>query len=106
MARKAVALNPHEPWAHAALGYALIWKHPDEAISPCLRSTALDPNFATGHYYLALACSFGDYCHQVFPHADMLERLAGKDLLARAYPGAGITCARPVLSLAAVTAPE
>ena len=37
LARKAISLNPYEPWAHAALGYALIWKRPDEAILPCRR---------------------------------------------------------------------
>jgi tetratricopeptide (TPR) repeat protein len=88
LARKAISSNPYEPWAHAALGYALIWQHPEEAILPCLRSIALDPNLATSHYYLALAYAYAGYCDQVFPHADMAERLAQKDLLARAYPGA------------------
>ena len=87
-AHKAISLNPDEPWAHAALGYALIWKEPGEAILPCLRATALNSNFAVGHYFLALACAYANYCDQVFPHADMAERLAKRDLLARAYSGA------------------
>ena len=88
LAHKAIALNPYEPWAHAALGYALIWQHPEEAMAPCTRAITLNSNLATGHYYLALASAYAGHCDQVFPHADMAERLAQRDLLARAYPGA------------------
>lgn len=88
LARNAISLNPYEPWAHAALGYALIWKEPEEAIVPCTRAIALNPNVATSHYYLALASAYAGHCDQVFPHADLTERLAPRDLLARAYPGA------------------
>ena len=36
-AHAALALNPDEPWAHAALGYASIWREPQDAILPCER---------------------------------------------------------------------
>ena len=88
LARKAISLNPYEPWAHAALGYALIWKRPDEAILPCRHAIALNSNLAVGHYFLAIAATKADHCDQVFPHADAAERLARRDLLARAYADA------------------
>jgi TolB-like protein len=88
LARKAISLNPYEPWAHAALGYALIWKQPDEAILACRHAIELNSNLAVGHYFLAIALAKADHCDQVFPHAETAERLAQRDLLARAYAGA------------------
>ena len=87
-AHKALALNPDEPWAHAALGYALIWKRPEDAIVPCQSAVKLDPDFAAGHYFLALGSAYAGCHDRVFPHAAMAERLARRDLLARAYAGA------------------
>ena len=87
-ARKALSLNPDEPWAHAALGYALIWKRPEDAILPCRNAVKLDPNFAAGHYFLALGSAYAGHHDQVFSHAAIVERLARRDLLARAYAGA------------------
>ena len=88
LARKALMLNPDLPWAHAALGYATIWHQPEEAILPCQRAITLDPNFAAAHYFLALASTYAGYCDHVFEHADKVERLAERDLLARGYVGA------------------
>jgi TolB-like protein/Flp pilus assembly protein TadD len=87
-AHKALSLNPDEPWAHAALGYALIWKRPEDAIVPCQSAVKLDPNFAAGHYFMALGSAYAGYHDRIFPHAAMAERLARRDLLARAYAGA------------------
>ena len=87
-ARRALELNPDEPWAHAALGYALIWKHPAEAILPSQRAVALDPNFAVGHYFLALAASFAQCPDYVFRHAEKMGRLMQGGMLARGYSGA------------------
>ncbi len=87
-ARTALALNLDEPWAHAALGYASIWKQPADAILPCRRAIALDPNFAVGHYFLALGSTYAGHHDGVLAHADMAERLAPRDLLARGYAGA------------------
>jgi adenylate cyclase len=88
LARKALSLNPDLPWAHAALGYAAIWNRPEEAIAPCQRAIELNPNFASGHYFLALASTYAGHCDHVFEHADKLEHLAQRDLLARGYAGA------------------
>ncbi|HEX3936942.1 MAG TPA: winged helix-turn-helix domain-containing protein [Xanthobacteraceae bacterium] len=87
-ARTALALNPDEPWAHAALGYASIWKQPEDSILPCRRAIALDSNFAVGHYFLALGSTYAGHHADVLAHADMAERLAPRDLLARGYAGA------------------
>jgi TolB-like protein len=87
-ARTALALNPDEPWAHAALGYASIWRQPEDAILPCQRAVALNPNFAIGHYFLALASTYAGHHDPTFAHADLAERLAPRDLLARGYAGA------------------
>lgn len=87
-ARAALALNPDEPWAHAALGYASIWRQPEDAILPCQRAVALNPNFAIGHYFLALASTYAGHHDPTFVHADLAERLAPRDLLARGYAGA------------------
>jgi TolB-like protein len=87
-AGKALSLNPDEPWAHAALGYASIWKQPEEAIAPCQHAIAQNPNFAVGHYFLALALTYASHSDDVFPHASAAERLAQRDLLARGYAGA------------------
>ena len=88
LARKALLLNPDLPWAHAALGYAAIWHRPEEAILPCQRAIMLNPNFAAAHYFLALASTYAGHCDHVFEHADEVERLAQRDLLARGYVGA------------------
>jgi TolB-like protein len=88
LAHKALSLNPDLPWAHAALGYASIWNRPEEAIVPCQRAIALNPNFAVGHYFLALGSTYAGCYDHVFEHADEAERLAQRDLLARGYAGA------------------
>jgi TolB-like protein len=87
-ARAALAINPDDPWAHAALGYASIWRQPEDAILPCQRAIALNPNFAVGHYFLALASTYAGHHGPTFAHADLAERLAPRDLLARGYAGA------------------
>jgi TolB-like protein/tetratricopeptide (TPR) repeat protein len=85
---KALSLNPDLPWAHAALGYASIWHRPEEAIMPCQRAIALNPNFAIGHYFLALGSAYAGYHDRLFEHSNEAERLSGRDLLARGYTGA------------------
>lgn len=87
-ARAALSLNTEEPWAHAALGYAMIWRHPGEAILPLERAVALNPNFAIGHYFLALASTYAGHRRGVFDRAAKAETLARRDLLARGFAGA------------------
>jgi TolB-like protein len=87
-ARKAMSLGPEEPWAHTALGYALIWKHPEEAIASCQRAIELNPMLGTAHYFLALAATYAGLRDEVFSHAEQAESLAKRDLLARGFSGA------------------
>ena len=70
------------------IGLRCQWHRPEEAILPCQRAIAHNPNFATGHYFLALASTYAGHCDHVFEHADEAERLAQRDLLARGYAGA------------------
>jgi len=53
LARKAVALDEAEPWAHFVLGVALLWmKRLDQASAEVRRAIGLDPNLAHGHALL------------------------------------------------------
>lgn len=89
MAYKALSLNPEEPWAHAALGYALIWKDPEQAVTALERAIALKPGFAAAHYFLALGSTYGGHnCDFAFAHAQEAERWGKRDLLMRGYAGA------------------
>src|SRR6185295_5707409 len=58
------------------------------ALLPLQRAIALNPNFAVAHYLTALASTYAGEKKNVFAHADMAERLAPRDLLARGYVGA------------------
>jgi hypothetical protein len=72
----------------ARLGYARIWARPEEAILPLQRAIALNPDFAIGHYFLALASTYACQCQDVFQYAEAAQRLSRRDLLARGYAGA------------------
>jgi tetratricopeptide (TPR) repeat protein len=86
-AEKARALNPDEPWAHLALGYALTHSRPDKALEPLEHGLTLDPNLSMAHYLIAFSSTFlGDY-EKAFTHAQMAERLRSYDLLARGNVG-------------------
>lgn len=89
VAHKALTLNPEEPWAHAALGYASIWRDPQQAITALERAIALNPRFAVAHYFLALAATYaGHNGEYAFSHANEAEECARRDLLMRGYMGA------------------
>jgi hypothetical protein len=53
-AEKARALNPDEPWAHLALGYALTHSRPDEALEPLEHGLTLDPNLSMARFFVHL----------------------------------------------------
>ncbi len=53
MARRAVALDDGEPFAHCQLGFAYLWARQHElAIAEGEKAIVLDPNFAQGHFDL------------------------------------------------------
>lgn len=53
VARRAVALDDTDPWAHWALALVNLYtRRHDAAIAECRRAVALNPNFAEGHVTL------------------------------------------------------
>lgn len=87
-AKKALALNSEEPWAHLALGYALTQIRPDESIASLEHALKLDPNLSIAHYFIAIACSYIGNYEDAFRHADLAESLSQRDLLTRGNIGA------------------
>lgn len=87
-AYKALLLDADDPWAHIALGYVLVWsRRPADAIVEYEKALALNPNFAIGHYLLALAFCYLGRSDQAMAHGDIAARLSPRDLLARGNAG-------------------
>ncbi|HEX5506957.1 MAG TPA: winged helix-turn-helix domain-containing protein [Pseudolabrys sp.] len=86
-AEAALALNPEEPWAHLALGYALIWHEPEEALLPIERALKLNPKLAMGHYLLALALARAGSPQGISERAELGRTLSAFDLLAYGHQG-------------------
>jgi TolB-like protein/tetratricopeptide (TPR) repeat protein len=87
-AHKALLLDSGDPWAHLALGYALVWsRQAGDAIAEYENALALNPNFAIAHYLLALALCFLGRSDEALRHADTAARLSPRDLLARGNAG-------------------
>ncbi len=89
-AQKALSLDDDEPWGHVALGYATLQlcNQPEAATENLEHGLKLDPTLAIAHYLMALASAYSSDCESAFRHADVSERLASRDLLARGYFGA------------------
>lgn len=88
IAHRALSVDQENAWAHLALGYASIYRQPEEAIAPLRQALALNPKLAMAYYLLALAVSFtGDY-DSSFEHADRADEFKSYDLLARGNVGA------------------
>ena len=88
VANTALSINPEESWAHLALGFALIWGCPEQAMRPLERSLALNPNLAVGQFLYALAATRTGCAQEVMQRADLASKLGPFDLLARGYSGA------------------
>jgi TolB-like protein len=89
-ARKALALNPDEPWGHLALGYANLFRlgRPQAALESLARAIALDPDLSMAHYLSALASIYiGEHANSL-RHAQLAATLRPYDLLARGNAGA------------------
>ena len=80
-AEQAVSLDPNEPEAHFALGRAHIFAGEIEmAIGEMQTATAINPNFAWGHYGLGYAYHRGaGQAEQALPHYDAALRLSPRD---------------------------
>jgi TolB-like protein len=72
-ARKALALNPDEPWGHLALGYANLFRlgRPQAALESLARAIALDPDLSMAHYLSALASVYIGEHANALRHAQM-----------------------------------
>lgn len=92
-AQKAIAIDSDEPWGHVAHGYATLHtaNRPEEAIEILNYALALEPNLSMAHYLIALASTYASRPDVAFKHADLAERLASRDLLARGNAGAANT---------------
>jgi adenylate cyclase len=87
-AHKAVLLDDDEPWAHAALGYALVWsKQAGAAVAELQKALALNPNFAIAHYALALALGYLGRGEEALALGNKAALLSPRDLLARGNAG-------------------
>jgi adenylate cyclase len=65
MARRAVALNDRDPYAHWALGGIYLWlRRHDEAISGLKQAISLNPNFALGYGLLGLSLHYAGLSEQ------------------------------------------
>lgn len=87
-AGRALALDPEDPWAHLAQGYATLWLSPEDSIPRFHSALALDPNLAFAHYLVALASARAGKPGASFAHADCGTRLSHRDLLS--YGNAGV----------------
>jgi TolB-like protein/cytochrome c-type biogenesis protein CcmH/NrfG len=87
-AYKALFLDIDDPWAHVALGYVLVWsRRPGEAIVELEKALALNPNFAIGHYLLAIALCYLGRGEEALAHSDNAVRLSPRDLWAGGSAG-------------------
>jgi TolB-like protein len=88
IAERATSLNPEHSWAHLALGYAAIYRRPEEAVRSLEHALKLDSQFTTAHYLLALASNYAGDHESAFRHADMADGPKCYDLLAYGNPAA------------------
>jgi TolB-like protein len=86
-AETALALDSEEPWAHLALGYALIWRQPEEAFLPIERAFKLNPKLAMGHFLFALASARTGCSQGISERAELGRALRAFDLLAYGHQG-------------------
>jgi DNA-binding winged helix-turn-helix (wHTH) protein/tetratricopeptide (TPR) repeat protein len=88
IANRALSLNPDEPWAHLAMGYAMLWSKDDHyTFVEIEKALALDPHFAMAHNMRAFATSIligrGE---EALTHVDRAQSDIN-DLLARGNAG-------------------
>ncbi len=85
-ARKAVQLDPDDPFGHVALGRVHVMRAEHEAaIADARRAIALNPNYATAYFGLAHALWHAGRAAEALPHYDMMIRLSPRDPLMWAF---------------------
>ena len=80
MARRAVAADPNDAWAHAVLGIVAIHRRDSrENIRCCRRALDLNPNLAVAHGTLAVGLAWLGEAEEAIEHADRAQRLSPRD---------------------------
>jgi adenylate cyclase len=85
-ADRAVAHDPHEPWAFLAHGFIAVarWRDP-EAVAAFSRAIDLSPNFAYAHGLLGAAHAFGSRPDEAIESIDRAVRLSPRDIFGEEF---------------------
>ena len=110
-ARRAIELDPDDPWGHYALGQALAAaRRTDEAIEELNAALARNPNFSRSEMMLGVTNAFDGRIDEAMRHLAIATRLSPRDIteppilhiyglchfLAGRYPDAIASCRRAV----------
>jgi TolB-like protein/class 3 adenylate cyclase len=80
LAKRAVALDDNDPWAHLALGYiAVTRRRSEEAVEEFQRALALNPNFAAARGYLGWGLALDDRSEEAIDHLEEAIRMSPHD---------------------------
>ena len=92
-ARKAVALDENDPWAHMALGYlAFTGRQTDEAVRHFQSAIDLNPNFAAAYGYVGWALVFDGRSEEALRYFEQAMRMSPRDPL-NGFFSSGISAA-------------
>ena len=79
-ARKAIALDPDDPFAHAALGVICrLTRHYDEALPALLKAVELNPNYAFAHSHLGVLLAYAGRLEEGLEHTARALRISPRD---------------------------
>ena len=85
-ANRAVACDPHEPWAHIAQGFiSFPQRHDSETVAAFSQAIDASPNFAYAHGMLGAAHAFGGRAEQAIECIDRGVRLSPRDIFGDEY---------------------
>jgi TolB-like protein len=85
-ADRAVACDPHEPWAFLANGFIAVARwHDSEAVAAFSRAVDLSPNFAYAHGLLGAAHAFGGRPDEAIECIDRGVRLSPRDIFGEEF---------------------
>jgi adenylate cyclase len=87
-AQAAVAIDPDDPWARLALGFAhMLRREHEDAVEEMRAALDLNPNFALGHTCLGLALVYGARGAEAVGHFEAAMRLSPRDPLLSVFVG-------------------
>ena len=86
LAGSSLALDPHDPQGHWALGRAAILAEDfDAAVASLSSAVDLNPNFANGYYSLAYAQMLANSCASGIPNVSSARRISPYDPMSFAF---------------------